>query len=626
MTKHRILVLLTVAGLLCGPALLGAQVPPPHNAEVTYFAGDPSGACSNGRLWWNTTSEHLWICESGGWVDTLAAVPSSSPFDTPPYYLNGYSDTPAGFTVEPLDAIPVRLATCNSRDGSSFGNYVGGTAPTACPFNGSPTVFSNSLNTSTFEMQPNQLTLRSYGLAAGNSDGIDNNQNAQVDEAAEGQRTEVQLLLDGQSSGSASYFNHQHFVGGGSTWDHGAGWQTATTSGGGLPWLGRWTGFSAGYAQSTSTNRYALFAGTIDTISFGAGFEWYSTSAPTVYHRGSADATRAELRGALSATTFGRVEARYSDYSAAVQSVDPGGSREVRATATDVTTSVDGNAREVVADEFTRDVHNRNWAGVYHSASSGLQVEDSTSPGTGKAGAGFFVCNDTAGGATAWRPEYGVTKDGSTACDSGVASSTLTAQSGGAVVDQTVLNSGGTAGVSVSSVAYSTPEWSVNAFGAVAQAQMGVASTGVIRLDAPAAQRRHKDSFLSIATGAATPVLSMEGNATSLTAGATFTYYVVQDGGGDASRLHQAYSLICRGSGFTACQFAATPIFTHLYESNAGDTDLACTPTVAFVNANADIELRLNCNNVNAANSLVMASIDGVLYNTGSWHEGAATP
>lgn len=82
-TKLRILTLLTVAGLLCGPSPLAAQVPPPHNAETTYYSANPSGACSLGRQWVNTTTSHFWNCKPGGWVDLTAAGGLSWPLLAP---------------------------------------------------------------------------------------------------------------------------------------------------------------------------------------------------------------------------------------------------------------------------------------------------------------------------------------------------------------------------------------------------------------------------------------------------------------------------------------------------------------------------------------------------------------
>jgi hypothetical protein len=65
--------------LLCFPALASAQTPnPPTNAVVTYYAGNPFGGCSKGRLWWNTTSNVLWVCETGTWVSTLGGVSTPS--------------------------------------------------------------------------------------------------------------------------------------------------------------------------------------------------------------------------------------------------------------------------------------------------------------------------------------------------------------------------------------------------------------------------------------------------------------------------------------------------------------------------------------------------------------------
>jgi hypothetical protein len=69
-----------------------AQTPnPPTNAVVTYYAGDPFGGCSRGRLWWNTTSNVLWVCESGTWVSTLAAASTSFPLLAPAGTINASS-------------------------------------------------------------------------------------------------------------------------------------------------------------------------------------------------------------------------------------------------------------------------------------------------------------------------------------------------------------------------------------------------------------------------------------------------------------------------------------------------------------------------------------------------------
>ena len=50
------------------PALASAQPLKTGNATVTYSPIDPTGGCSNYRLWWNTTDNTLWICESGAWL------------------------------------------------------------------------------------------------------------------------------------------------------------------------------------------------------------------------------------------------------------------------------------------------------------------------------------------------------------------------------------------------------------------------------------------------------------------------------------------------------------------------------------------------------------------------------
>lgn len=66
--------------LALAPALAQAQTPPPSKqAVVTYYAGNPFGACSGyQRLWWNTTSNVLWFCEGGTWISVLGAAAGTS--------------------------------------------------------------------------------------------------------------------------------------------------------------------------------------------------------------------------------------------------------------------------------------------------------------------------------------------------------------------------------------------------------------------------------------------------------------------------------------------------------------------------------------------------------------------
>lgn len=82
--------LIAVLALALLPALASAQSAIPHNAELTVTASNPSGACTVGRLWWNTTTSHLWVCEFTAWVDATAAGAVSFPLAAP----NGCS-TPA---------------------------------------------------------------------------------------------------------------------------------------------------------------------------------------------------------------------------------------------------------------------------------------------------------------------------------------------------------------------------------------------------------------------------------------------------------------------------------------------------------------------------------------------------
>lgn len=64
--------------LMAASALAQPPYPSSSGAVVTYSAVNPTGSCTNGRLWWNTATDHLWICDTGAWVDTTAGggVPS----------------------------------------------------------------------------------------------------------------------------------------------------------------------------------------------------------------------------------------------------------------------------------------------------------------------------------------------------------------------------------------------------------------------------------------------------------------------------------------------------------------------------------------------------------------------
>jgi hypothetical protein len=63
-------ILLAIALALIGCQALAQQT---GNATITYYPSDPFGGCSKYRLWWNTTSNVLWVCEgNGAWVSTGA--------------------------------------------------------------------------------------------------------------------------------------------------------------------------------------------------------------------------------------------------------------------------------------------------------------------------------------------------------------------------------------------------------------------------------------------------------------------------------------------------------------------------------------------------------------------------
>lgn len=72
--RKLLLVTLIAGGLLCGrDALAQPPFPSSSGATITYSAVNPTGACTNGRLWWNTATDHLWLCDNGAWIDLVGA-------------------------------------------------------------------------------------------------------------------------------------------------------------------------------------------------------------------------------------------------------------------------------------------------------------------------------------------------------------------------------------------------------------------------------------------------------------------------------------------------------------------------------------------------------------------------
>lgn len=60
------------------PALASAQGVP---GLITYGPSNPTTTtCRPGYLWWNTVTDHLWICDTTSWVDMLAAATATFPF------------------------------------------------------------------------------------------------------------------------------------------------------------------------------------------------------------------------------------------------------------------------------------------------------------------------------------------------------------------------------------------------------------------------------------------------------------------------------------------------------------------------------------------------------------------
>jgi hypothetical protein len=116
----RRLVLAVALALL--PSLALAQAPPPSkSALVTYYAGDPFGACSGyQRLWWNTTTNVLWFCEGGTWISTIASAGTSFPLLAP----NGLSTAPSySFTSFPTEGM-----YHTTESGQQYANVKGGNA------------------------------------------------------------------------------------------------------------------------------------------------------------------------------------------------------------------------------------------------------------------------------------------------------------------------------------------------------------------------------------------------------------------------------------------------------------------------------------------------------------------
>jgi len=72
--------LLLPSVLLAQPGVTGGTS---GYATIRYAAADPTGTCSIRSLHWNTTTNVLWICESGTWISTLAAAGTSFPLLAP---------------------------------------------------------------------------------------------------------------------------------------------------------------------------------------------------------------------------------------------------------------------------------------------------------------------------------------------------------------------------------------------------------------------------------------------------------------------------------------------------------------------------------------------------------------
>ncbi len=93
-------VLVLVAALL--PALAIAQAPPPpDNVEVTITAANPSGSCSKGRFWINSTTGASFACYGGTWNDFAdpgagVSFPLQAPSQSTDLILPyGFADCPA---------------------------------------------------------------------------------------------------------------------------------------------------------------------------------------------------------------------------------------------------------------------------------------------------------------------------------------------------------------------------------------------------------------------------------------------------------------------------------------------------------------------------------------------------
>lgn len=85
--------LIAALALVLVSSLALAQPRPPDMMEMTIGSVDPTGACTVGRVYTNTTSGHMWWCYGATWHDVAATAGVSWPLGAP-------STTPS-FTVHP---------------------------------------------------------------------------------------------------------------------------------------------------------------------------------------------------------------------------------------------------------------------------------------------------------------------------------------------------------------------------------------------------------------------------------------------------------------------------------------------------------------------------------------------
>jgi hypothetical protein len=171
--------LVILLAILLVPVFAGAQPaapPPSKSALVTYYAGNPFGACAGfQRLWWNTTSDVLWFCEGGAWISVLGAAPSP-----------GFPITrvvgPNTVTLDAsVGADSLSLYNNDATTGAGFNAGVGTLGYSAFAYN---TFFNANISTTLSESSASQTAL--------------------VEQAA--YRTKLNLLINGESQ------DHPHAI------------------------------------------------------------------------------------------------------------------------------------------------------------------------------------------------------------------------------------------------------------------------------------------------------------------------------------------------------------------------------------------------------------------------------